>query len=256
MQKKREIVLDVETTGLDAAQGDRIIEIGCVEIIDYSRTGRFFHSYVNPGREISAGAFKVHGISAEFLKDKPDFAAIAGELVEFIGDDSALVIHNAPFDMGFLDAEFASLGLTPIPRQRVVDTLAMARRKFPGAQASLDALCRRFGVDASSREKHGALLDAGLLADIYPELLGLGKQKTLAFAESVVSASSSPARAALRYRPREFAAPAPELAAHEAFIAKSVQNAMWLGGASASAILQHESAGPGREGEGEEEEAE
>ena len=162
----REIVLDTETTGLDPANGDRVVEIGCVETMHHIATGESFHVYINPERDMPQEAFNVHGLSEEFLSDKPVFAEIIGDFMAFIGD-APLVIHNAEFDMRFLNAEFKKLGRPLLPRERAIDTVAMARRKFPGAQANLDALCRRFEIDLSRRDKHGALLDAELLADVY-----------------------------------------------------------------------------------------
>ena len=162
----REIVLDTETTGLDPANGDRVVEIGCVETMHHIATGESFHVYINPERDMPQEAFNVHGLSEEFLSDKPVFAEIIGDFMAFIGD-APLVIHNAEFDMRFLNAEFKKLGRPLLPRERAIDTVAMARRKFPGAQANLDALCRRFEIDLSRRNKHGALLDAELLADVY-----------------------------------------------------------------------------------------
>ena len=173
----RHIVLDTETTGLSAKDGHRIIEIGAVEMINLSLTGQSLHLYINPEREIDAGAQEVHGLSSEFLADKPVFADILTAFTDFIGDD-VLVIHNAPFDIGFLNAELSRCGHPPLLMDRVVDTLPLAREKYPGAQASLDALCRRFGVDNSHRDLHGALIDADLLAAVYVELQG-GRQPGL-----------------------------------------------------------------------------
>jgi DNA polymerase-3 subunit epsilon len=177
VQVLRQIVLDTETTGTDCTAGDRIVEIGCVELLNHIRTGRTHHVYLNPGRAMSQGAFEVHGLSDDFLADKPVFAAIADELHAFFGD-AQLVIHNASFDIGFLNAEFARTGHGALSMDRVVDTLALARRRHPGASNSLDALCLRYGIDNTRRTKHGALLDAELLADVYIELLG-GRQADL-----------------------------------------------------------------------------
>ena len=173
----REIVLDTETTGIDPAQGHRIIEIGALEIVNQTPTGAQLHLYINPEREVEAGALEVHGLSNEFLEDKPLFADIVDEFLEFIGE-SSMVIHNAPFDMGFINSELKRLGREELPMSRATDTLTMARRKFPGAQANLNALCRRFDIDNSHRELHGALVDADLLASVYLELLG-GRQRNL-----------------------------------------------------------------------------
>ncbi|TXN58319.1 DNA polymerase III subunit epsilon [Methylobacterium sp. WL6] len=192
----REIVLDTETTGIDPKTGDRLIEVGAVELLNHIPTGRTFHKYCNPQRAVSEGAFKVHGLSDTFLSDKPPFSEIAGALIEFCGD-ARLVIHNAPFDVGFLNMEYARLGAKappPIVLESVVDTLPMARRKHPGAPANLDALCSRYGIDTSRRTKHGALLDAQILAEVYIELLG-GKQTgfdlgATAVADAVVDRSA------------------------------------------------------------------
>ena len=173
----REIVLDTETTGLDPDAGDRIVEIGAVELLNQMPTGRTFHRYINPQRDVPAEALAVHGLSAAFLADKPVFAAVAAEFAAFVGD-ARLVIHNAAFDMRFLNAELGWAGQAGFAWARAVDTLELARRRFPGAVNSLDALCRRFGVDNSGREKHGALLDSELLAEVYLELMG-GRQPDL-----------------------------------------------------------------------------
>lgn len=220
----REIVLDTETTGLDPAAGHRIVEIGCVELINHLPTGRHFHRYVNPERDMPTEAFAVHGLSAEFLAGHPVFAEVVGDFLEFIGD-APLVIHNAEFDMGFVNAEIGRLGFPPLPRQRAVDTVAIARRRFPGAQANLDALCRRFEIDNSSRTKHGALLDAELLAEVYLELIG-GRQPGLELA-AVRAAIASPAAIVREPRPARPHAPSPdELEAHQAFVAK-LKNPLW-----------------------------
>jgi len=173
----REIVLDTETTGLDPANGDRVVEIGAVEVLNAIPTGQIFHAYINPDREMPDDAFRVHGLSSAFLADKRRFSDMAQEFAAFLGNDR-IVAHNAQFDIGFLNAEFERCGHPLIEQHRVVDTLALARRKHAGASNSLDALCARYGVDASRRTKHGALLDAELLADVYLELRG-GRQATL-----------------------------------------------------------------------------
>jgi DNA polymerase III subunit epsilon len=167
----REVVLDTETTGLDPLGGDRIVEIGAVELINHIATEETFHGYVNPERDMPPEAFKVHGLSEEFLAGQPIFPDVAEGFLEFIGD-SPLIIHNADFDLGFLNAELDRLGKPPIPSARAIDTVRMARKKFPGAPASLDALCRRFQIDISHREQHGALKDSLLLAEVYLELVG------------------------------------------------------------------------------------
>jgi len=173
----REIVLDTETTGLEPSAGHRLVEIGCVELINYIPSGRFFHTYINPEREVPKEAHNIHGLSYDFLKDHPSFKEIVHSFLEFIEEDP-LVIHNAKFDMKFLNAELERLGLPELPSSRAIDTLAMARKKFPGSPASLDALCKKWGVDNTAREKHGALLDAELLSQVYLELIG-GKQPGL-----------------------------------------------------------------------------
>lgn len=173
----REIVLDTETTGFDPATGDRLVEIGCVELINHIPTGTVWHQYINPERDMPESAFAVHGLSEEFLSDKPLFVDLADDFLEFI-ETSDLIIHNAAFDISFLNAELATGSRDLISMSRVVDTLGMARRKNPGGQNSLDALCRKFGIDNSKRTKHGALLDAELLAEVYLELIG-GRQTGL-----------------------------------------------------------------------------
>ena len=173
----REIVMDTETTGLDPSSGDRVVEIGCVELINHLPTGKTYHQYINPQRPMPREAFEVHGLGDDFLSNKPVFADVADAFLAFVGD-AKLVIHNATFDMAFLNAELQWLGRPPLPDSQAVDTLDIARKRFPGAQASLDALCKRFGVDNSAREKHGALLDSEILAEVYLELLG-GRQRGL-----------------------------------------------------------------------------
>lgn len=218
----REIVFDTETTGLDPRTGDRLVEIGCVEMFNRVETGKTFHAYYNPERDMPAGAEAVHGLSAAFLSDKPLFRDGAAALLEFIGD-SPLVAHNAGFDFGFLNAELGLCGLDAVCTTRMVDTVAIARRKHPGAKLSLDALCTRYGIDRSHRVKHGALLDAELLAQVYVELTG-GRQIGLALASETVTVSSPQTAAPRRGPKREYRAPRPhrasaqELARHEAFI--------------------------------------
>jgi len=211
----REIVLDTETTGLDPATGDRVVEIGCMELINHMPTDQMFHCYINPERDMPQEAFNVHGLSTEFLAGHPVFADVADEFIKFI-DDSPLVIHNARFDVGFLNAEFERLGHATISMDRTVDTVSMARRKFPGAQASLDALCRRFQIDLSDRSLHGALKDARLLAQVYLELIG-GRQPDLELAKKdkklTVATTERPVRP-----PRPHAPTAAEKKAHAAFI--------------------------------------
>ncbi len=176
----REIILDTETTGLDPATGDRLVEIACVEVLNYIPTGDFYHTYIDPERDVPEGAFNVHGLSTEFLKGKPLFRDVAADFLAFIGE-SRLVIHNAEFDMKFLNAEFKRAGLPLLPADRAFDTLTYARRKHPGAANSLDALCARYKIDNSRRTKHGALMDSEILAEVYAELMG-GRQATLVLA--------------------------------------------------------------------------
>ncbi len=219
----REICLDTETTGFDPASGHRIVEIGCVELWGRVRTGKTFHSYLNPERDVPEDAFKVHGISTEFLQDKPFFARIAEGFLSFIGD-SPLVIHNAGFDMKFVNAELQMAGFEPLPFDRATDTVQIARKKYPGAPASLDALCKRYNIDLSGRTKHGALLDAELLADVYLELMG-GRQEIMALR---TAAEAQAAAEGKRYVPPRVFEPTPEeLAAHEAFL-NQIKEPMWL----------------------------
>jgi DNA polymerase-3 subunit epsilon len=217
----REIVLDTETTGLDPSEGHRIVEIACIELVQHVPTGRKFHRYVNPGRDVPEEALVVHGITAEFLASQPPFAAIVDELLDFIGNDR-LVIHNAEFDLAFLNAELARLERAPIGCA-FVDTLGLARVRFPGAPASLDALCRRFGIDLSMRVQHGAQIDCGLLAEVYLELLG-GRQPGLDFA--MPAAEIAVAARVLR-PPRPHAPTAEELIAHQAML-QTITNPIWL----------------------------
>lgn len=227
----REIVLDTETTGLDPETGDRIVEIGALELLNHLPTKKTFHRYLNPERDMPAGAFAVHGLSAEFLADKPVFAAIAREFLEFV-QGAKLVIHNASFDMKFLNAELTGAGLPKLPPDQAVDTLEIARRKFPGAQNSLDALCRRFGVDNSSRQKHGALLDSEILAEVYLELIG-GRQPGLMLGgvETGRNGPQMASTAANLARPRELPPRLSEAErlAHDAFVAELGSAALWLG---------------------------
>ncbi len=212
----REIVLDTETTGLDPQAGHRIVEIGCLELINHIPSGRTFHTYINPERAMPDDAFEVHGLSDAFLSDKPLFAAVAGDFLEFLGD-AMLVIHNAQFDLGFLNAELGKLGKDRLTEDRAIDTVQLARRKFPGAPASLDALCRRFEIDNAARTKHGALLDAELLAEIYLELIG-GRQPSLGLAASGAARQAAGPRARAAPTARVHEPSAQERAAHEAFV--------------------------------------
>ncbi|MET4102649.1 DNA polymerase-3 subunit epsilon [Roseovarius sp. MBR-78] len=228
----REIVLDTETTGLEPFDGHRIVEIGAVELYNHMPTGRTWHQYINPARDMPQEAFAVHGLGEEFLRDKPLFAEIGPGFLEFI-EDAPLVIHNAAFDMKFLNAELGWCNLTPLPMDRSIDTLTMARQKFPGAPASLDALCRRFGIDNTARTLHGALLDSEILAEVYLELIG-GRQPDFALsaeqgATRVKSGGNSPAnwRPEPRSRPLAPRLTEAERAAHEDFVAAMGEGALW-----------------------------
>jgi len=224
----REIVLDTETTGLDPNSGHRIVEIGCVETRHHITTGESFHVYINPERDMPEEAFNVHGLSEQFLSDKPVFAEVVEDFLAFIGD-SPLVIHNAEFDMKFLNAELKKVGRPLLDRDRAVDTVTMARRKFPGAQANLDALCRRFEIDLSRRDKHGALLDAELLADVYLQLRG-GAQPGLELAgDTSQSGRDSVVIERQARAPRPHAPSAEELAAHAALV-ESLKDPVWSAG--------------------------
>ncbi|MSO73978.1 MAG: DNA polymerase III subunit epsilon [Alphaproteobacteria bacterium] len=225
----REIVLDTETTGLDPSSGHRIVEIGCVELENHVPTGKTYQQYLNPERDMPIEAERVHGLSTAFLSEKPRFAEIVDALMSFIGN-LPLVIHNASFDLGFVNMELGRIGRAPIAFTRALDTVGFARRKIPaGAPASLDALCRRFGIDNAGRELHGALLDARLLADVYLSLLG-GRQAVLALVPdrgSQTAAAAEEARERSRTRTPRVHAPTPEEeAAHAAFIA-TIKNAIW-----------------------------
>jgi DNA polymerase-3 subunit epsilon len=226
----REIVFDTETTGLSPQSGDRVVEIGCVELMNHLPTGQTFHCYINPQRDMPEEAFKVHGLSAQFLSDKPVFAEIAQDFVDFIGD-ATMIAHNASFDMMFLNHELAQLGFAPIDSGRIIDTLALARRRHPFGPNSLDALCQRYGIDNSRRTKHGALLDSEILAEVYLELLG-GRQTDLGLG----SEPQVEIKASFEPRPLEKASARPEslpnrldpetLAQHQAFI-KTLKEPVW-----------------------------
>ncbi|HEY1541600.1 MAG TPA: DNA polymerase III subunit epsilon [Xanthobacteraceae bacterium] len=223
----REIVLDTETTGLDPLRGDRLVEIGCIELLNSIPSGQTFHRYINPQRDVPDEAFRVHGLSAEFLSDKPLFADIVDDMLAFIGD-APLIIHNASFDVGFINAELDRCGRAAIARERLVDTLMLARRKYVGVRNSLDDLCARFGIDTSRRVKHGALLDAELLAEVYLELIE-ARQAQLGLS----AATAEPARVAgeiiVRVRPTPLLPRISdeERAAHRAFVATLGEKAIW-----------------------------
>ncbi|MGR3547010.1 MAG: DNA polymerase III subunit epsilon [Roseovarius sp.] len=226
----REIVLDTETTGFEPESGDRIVEIGAVELYNHMPTGRTFHKYINPQRAMPEEAFAVHGLGDDFLRDKPLFAEIAQEFLDFV-QDARLVIHNAAFDMKFLNAELGWLKLPQLPWERAIDTLAIARKKFPGSPASLDALCRRFQIDNSARTLHGALLDSEILAEVYLELIG-GRQPDFVLSTGP-TAKSGKVTETSTWRPMPRPTPLAsrltpsEAAAHQAFVDKMGDAALW-----------------------------
>jgi DNA polymerase III subunit epsilon len=224
----REIVLDTETTGLDPYAGHRLIEIGCVELVNRMPSGQSFHRYVNPERDMPADAFAVHGLSAEFLKDKPRFADIAEELLGFLGDAS-IVAHNAAFDLGFLNVELERAGKAAVGHERLIDTLLLARRKNPAGPNRLDDLCLRFNIDNSHRTRHGALLDAEILAEVYLELIGARQAQLMLIEAGPIAAGTPVAIAARRERPFPLALrlSADEEQAHVAFVASLGENAIW-----------------------------
>lgn len=218
MIENREIVLDTETTGMNPDAGDKIVEIGCLELINHIPTRKTLQIYINPEREVPPEAIAVHGITNEFLKDKPVFSQIYTQLLDFIGT-AKLVIHNAEFDMKFLNAELRNVGHQALKWDRVIDTVTMARKKYPGSPANLDALCRRFGIDNSERSFHGALLDSELLAEVYLELLG-GRQHGLGISGSETNVQNSKKIDRPFREQRVYAASAAELAAHEELVGR------------------------------------
>ena len=222
----REIVLDTETTGLDPSQGHRLVELGCVELVNRIPSGQGFHQYINPERDMPREAFAVHGLSAEFLADKPLFADIADAFLEFIGD-APLVIHNASFDHGFLNSELTRLKRPTIVRDRLVDTLLLARRKHPGGPNKLDDLCARYGIDNSHRTKHGALLDAELLAEVYLELIGARQAQLILSEASAIRGGARRAPIAPRPTPLASRLTDAERTAHEEFVASLGEDAIW-----------------------------
>tara|TARA_B100000575_G_C22915733_1_gene531498 strand:+ start:46 stop:717 length:672 start_codon:yes stop_codon:yes gene_type:complete len=219
----REIILDTETTGLDPKIGHRLVEIGAVELINHTPTGANYQTYINPEREVDPGAQEVHGLTNEFLKQHPTFEDVSDEFMTFLSD-STIIIHNAPFDLAFINMELERLGKVPLTPERVIDTLILARKKFPGAQASLDALCRRFAIENRHRELHGALVDAALLADVYIELIG-GKEPTLGLsAKKAKTVAVDTTR--VYQNPRSFPVSEEELELHRAFV-KALINPIW-----------------------------
>jgi DNA polymerase III subunit epsilon len=222
----REIVLDTETTGLDPLRGDRLVEIGCVELFNHMPTGQVYHCYINPERDMPEEAFKVHGLSTEFLSDKPLFSAVVDEFLAFIGD-SPLIIHNASFDISFINAELDRIMRAAVARERLVDTLLLARRKHPGVSNRLDDLCSRYAIDNSRRTKHGALLDAELLAEVYIDLIG-ARQSSLILAETrTVSTNIIEVSRRVREVPLTPRLTEKELAAHRAFVVTLGDKAIW-----------------------------
>tara|TARA_B100001939_G_scaffold342104_1_gene352719 strand:- start:13388 stop:14083 length:696 start_codon:yes stop_codon:yes gene_type:complete len=223
----REIIFDTETTGFDPYAGDRLVEIGCVEVIDYLPTGNTFHKYINPEREVPEAAVNVHGLTTEFLKDHPVFAEVVAEFRDFVGE-ARLVAHNAEFDMKFINWEMEQLGFPAYPMSRAVDTLAIARRKFPGAPNTLDALCKRFNIDNSNRVKHGALLDAELLAEVYLELMG-GRQTGFALSPAPgTTPVETTAHREKKFRPPRPHVPSPEeIERHREFLTQ-LNDPLWL----------------------------
>ena len=226
----REIVFDTETTGLDPAQGDRLVEIGCIEMVNRFPTGKVFHHYLNPERDMPEAAFKIHGLSIDFLKGKPRFVEVVDELIVFIGDDARLVAHNAMFDLSFLNAELQRVGKAALSRDRLVDTLMLARRKHPGGSNRLDDLCTRYRIDNSRRTKHGALLDAELLAEVYLELIG-ARQASLGLAEAAMGtiATSGATGTSLRSRPQPLPSRISEAEreAHRGLVASLGESSVW-----------------------------
>ncbi len=231
MEALREIVFDTETTGFNYQSGDKLVEIGAIELVNHMPTGRTYHQYINPEREVPEDALKVHGLTYEFLKDYPTFDKIAQDFIDFIGEDGILVAHNASFDVNFVNYQLEELGFETYSFDRVVDTLEIAKSKFPGQRNSLDVLCKRFGVDNSKRTFHGALLDAELLADVYLELLG-GAEPTMDLATNVdnkKNSGSGEIKLKREYRePRKFVISEEEFNNHRSFLEKNIKNPIWL----------------------------
>lgn len=231
MEALREIVFDTETTGFDPARGDKLVEIGAIELINHVPTGRTYHQYINPERDVPEDVVKVHGLTNEFLDSYPNFEKIAQEWVDFVGDDGILVAHNATFDMNFINYQLKELGFEAYSNDRVIDTLEIAKSKFPGQRNNLDVLCKRFGIDNSKRTFHGALLDAELLAEVYLELLG-GAEPTMDLgAVENVKKNSSGEFVELKREFREsrkFVLNDEELANHRSFLEANIKNSIWL----------------------------
>lgn len=230
MQSVREIVFDTETTGFDPTTGDKLVEIGAVELINHIPTGKTYHQYINPEREVPEEVVKVHGLTTEYLKDFPIFADVAQDWIDFVGDDGILVAHNAPFDMKFINYELQRLGYEEYKWDRVVDTLEIAKSKFPGQRNNLDVLCKRFGVDNSARTFHGALLDAQLLAEVYLELLG-GAEPSMDLSSNSKNKQIGNTAADIKrtYRePRKFVLSQQEIEEHREFLSKNIKSPIWL----------------------------
>ena len=230
MQNIREIVFDTETTGFDPTTGDKLVEIGAVELINHIPTGRTYHQYINPERDVPEEVVKVHGLTTEFLKDFPVFADVAQDWIDFVGDDGILVAHNATFDMKFINYELNKLGYQGYEWDRVVDTLEIAKNKFPGQRNNLDVLCKRFGIDNSARTFHGALLDAQLLAEVYLELLG-GSEPTMDLTSSVKKSKkeeNSVIKTKVYREPRLFDVLESDIENHRKFLEKNIKNSIWL----------------------------
>lgn len=227
----REIVFDTETTGLDPFQGDRIVEIGCVELVNHVPTGNVYHQYINPERSMSEEVVAVHGLTEEFLSDKPTFREIADDFLAFIGSDSTLIAHNAPFDMKFLNAELSWIGKEPLSFDRVIDTVVLAKKRFPGSRVNLNELCKKFHIDNSARTFHGALLDSELLAEVYLELIG-GRQPGLVLEKKVEQKQVQQVLADVKSlakefkEPRSFPASTEEIEQHSEFV-KKIKNNIW-----------------------------
>lgn len=224
----REICFDTETTGVSVELGDRLIEIGALELIDHVPTGKVFHEYINPEREVPQEAVAIHGITNEQLADKPKFYEIAQKWIDFIGDDSVFVAHNAPFDMGFINFELKKCGYKTYDNDRVIDTLVIARKKYPGQHNSLDALCKRFNVDDSARTFHGALLDAQLLAEVYYKLIYGDGSEGLFAAENNTKVNKIKTNSKVNIIERHFNISDDELAEHRSFLEKNIKNPLWL----------------------------
>ena len=227
----REIVFDTETTGLSPKEGDRLVEIGAIELINHIPTGRTYHQYINPMRDMPEEAFKVHGLSNDFLSNYPKFSDIAKDFINFVGDDGIMVAHNASFDMNFVNYELKHNGFNTLENHEVIDTLEIAKSKFPAARNNLDALCKRFNIDNSKRTKHGALLDAELLAEVYLELLG-GAEPTMSFEQKSSDFLTTETQITNKkvYEKRSFNITDEEQKQHEAFLQNDLKDALWLKG--------------------------